>query len=271
MQRRTDRLVTWIYAIPAWLFMTSSVIGACALACGLLAIVRKSMYRNEQITHNDVAGPILTIIGTVLAVMMSFMVVGVWQEYDTAAQTAQQEASALSDLHHLADAFPPGIQRQIKVEVDRYIWLVVNQEWPAMRAGGESSAAHDMAYQIQATLVHWRPSNPVDQGLQSRAEDYAGAFLDKRRDRVLANREGIPIPLWVSMLFVGAITVLFSFYFRVDRPQAQYLMVMAETSVIAIIFTLIAELDYPFRGDIAVDPYSFIHVMNTLHGLVNGT
>jgi hypothetical protein len=49
------------------------------------------------------------------------------------------------------------------------------------------------------------------------------------------------------------------------------LMVIAETCVIAIIFTLIAELDYPFRGDIAVDPYSFIHVMNTLHGVLNGS
>ena len=87
--------MTWIYSLPAWLFMSAAVIGACALACGLLAFMRKRMTRNEQIAHNDVAGPILTTIGTVLAVMMSFMVVGVWQEYDNAAQTAQREASAL--------------------------------------------------------------------------------------------------------------------------------------------------------------------------------
>jgi hypothetical protein len=263
--------VTWIYAIPVWLFMSASVIGSCALACALLAVVRKRITRNEQITHNDVAGPILTIIGTVLAVMMSFMTIGVWQEYDSAAQTAQQEASALSDLHHLADAYPPVMRRIVHTEVDRYITLVLNDEWPAMRRGSESPAAHDMAYQIQDTLVHWKPGNSNEQALQSRGLDFLATFLDKRRDRILANRQGIPIPLWTTMMVIGAITVLFSFYFRVDRPGAQYVMVIAETIVISIIFTLIAELDYPFRGDIGVDPYSFIHVMNTLHGVLNGT
>jgi hypothetical protein len=45
-------------------------------------------------------------------------------------------------------------------------------------------------------------------------------------------------------------------------------MVLAETAVISLIFTLIAELDYPFRGDIGVDPFSFEHVMNAMHGVI---
>ncbi|HKU67006.1 MAG TPA: hypothetical protein VJP85_04430 [Candidatus Baltobacteraceae bacterium] len=263
--------MTWIYAIPAWLFMSAAVIGACALACGLLAVVRSRITRNEQITHNDVAGPILTLIGTVLAVMMSFMVIGVWQEYDSAAQTAQSEASALSDLHHVADAFPPNMRDQVQNEVDRYIDLVVHDEWPAMAHGGESRAAHDMGYAIADTLIRWHPKNAAEQALQSRGEDFAQTFLDKRRDRILANRQGIPLALWATMLVTGTITILFSFYFRVDRPHAQYLMVVAETAVIALIFALIAELDYPFRGDLAVDPYSFLHVINSLHGVLNGS
>jgi hypothetical protein len=262
-------VVTWIYSIPAWLFMSASVIGACALACGLLAFMRARISRNEAITHNDVAGPILTIIGTVLAVMMSFMVVGVWQEYDTAAQTAQQEASALSDLHHLADAYPPDMKYAVQNAVDTYIDLVLNEEWPAMRRGGESRAAHDQAYNIQHILVTWRPKDTAEQALQAAGERLAGTFLDNRRNRILANRQGIPILLWAAMLFTGAITVIFSFYFRVDRPHAQYIMVVAETAVISLIFTLIAELDYPFRGDIGVDPFSFEHVMNAMHGVIH--
>jgi hypothetical protein len=260
--------VTWIYSIPAWLFMSSSVIGACLIACALLAFMRSRITRNESITHNDVAGPILTIIGTVLAVMMSFMVVGVWQEYDNAAQTAQQEASALSDLHHLSDAFPPAMQFQLHNAVDRYIQLVLDEEWPAMRHGGESAAAHTQAYAIQRMLVTWRPKDVAYRALQNQAEALAEKFLDARRNRILANRQGIPILLWAAMLFTGAITVIFSFYFRVDRPRAQYIMVIAETAVITLIFTLIAELDYPFRGDIAVDPFSFEHVMNAMHGVI---
>lgn len=262
--------MTWIYGIPGWLFMSASVIGSCALACGLLALVRRYLSNNEQIAHNDVAGPILTLIGTVLAVMMSFMVVGVWQEYDSAAQTAQQEASALADLHHLADAYPSGVRASVQSGIDRYLSLVVSREWPAMRSGGESAQAHDAAYGIAATLERWRPSDAHETALQARGLEFAGTFLDARRNRILANHQGIPLVLWATMLLTGAITVLFSFYFRVERPRAQYLMVTAETAVISIIFTLIAELDYPFRGDIAVAPYSFLHVMHALHGALGG-
>jgi len=158
----------------------------------------------------------------------------------------------------------------VHTAVDKYIALVVTQEWNEMKHGGESVEAHDTAYQVQRVLTRWRPKDPDEEALLLRGETYAGTFLDKRRDRILANREGIPLVLWASMLFTGMVTVVFSFYFRVDRPHAQYVMVVAETSVITIIFTLIAELDYPFRGDIAVDPYSFIHVMNALHGVING-
>ncbi len=261
--------MTWIYALPAWLFTTVSVLISCALSAGLLALVRGRITRNEEITHNDVAGPILATIGTVLAVMMSFMVIGVWQEYDAAAQTAQAEASAASDLHHIADAFPPGTRADVQNTVDRYITLVVNEEWPLMRHGRESQRAHDTAYELQHMLADYAPTDPVQQMLQGRALDYAGVMLDQRRNRILSNRQGIPLILWSVMLLLGAITVVFSFYFRVDRPRAQYLMVVALSAVISITFALIAELDYPFRGDIAVDPAAFEHVIRALHGSVS--
>jgi hypothetical protein len=263
--------VAWIYALPAWLFMSACVIVASALSCSLLAVVRLRITRNEEITHNDVAGPVLTIIGTLLAVMMSFMVVGVWQEYDNAAQTAQLEASALSDLHHLANAYPQQQRLRVQSAIDRYIQLVLNEEWPAMRHGGESRAAHDTAYEIADILVRWQPRTLHDQALQDRGEGFAGTFLDNRRNRILANRQGIPLALWATMLFTGALTVGFSFYFRVARPGAHYIMVITESAIIALIFSLIAELDYPFRGDISIDPFSFIHVMNAMHGVLGGS
>lgn len=258
--------MTWIYDIPTWLFMSASVIGSCVLSCGLLALVRRRITRNEEITHNDVAGPILTTIGTVLAVMMSFMVVGVWQEYDGAAQTTQREASALSDLYHLSTAFPQPMRDRMHHAIESYITVVLNREWPAMKRGGESLQADRLTYRIGQMLDDWKWTTPGQQSLKEQGMAYVSRFWDARRSRMYENREGIPLALWAAMLFTGAITVAFSFYFRVDRPRAQYLMVIALTAVIAVIFTLIAELDYPFRGDVAVQPSAFVHVVDQIHG-----
>jgi hypothetical protein len=45
-------------------------------------------------------------------------------------------------------------------------------------------------------------------------------------------------------------------------------MVVALTAVVSISFALIAELDYPFRGDMAIDPFPYKHVIEALHGSV---
>ena len=259
--------MTWIYAIPAWAFMPGAVVVACAVAAALLAFVRRNMMRSEQITHNDVAGAMLTIMGTVLAVMMSFMVVGVWQEYDGSAQNVQLEAGTLSDLHHIADAFSPPARNRIKRQVDAYIRNVIAIEFPLMRSGGESLVAHNEAYDIEATITRIAPKNVAEVTAQQSALSITERFLDARRQRIHDNQQGIPLVLWSALLFIAAVTVLFSFYFRVEHPFAQYTMVIAVTAVIAVTCALIAELDYPFRGDVAISAEAFVRAYHTIHNL----
>lgn len=261
------RRVVWIYAMPAWLFMAAAVLVSCGTACGLLWFARHRLTRNDTITHNDVAGPVLATMGTVLAVMMSFMVAGVWQEFDASAHTVQIEAGTLSDLHHLADAFPNPAKSRLKNQVDRYLRSVVAIEWPLMRSGGESLSVHNLAYEIEATVVSFRPATAAESNVQQVALETTQRFLDARRSRIHDNRQGIPMPLWATLMLIGAVTVLFSYYFRVDRPAAQYVMVAALTIVISCTFSLIAELDYPFRGDIAVSPGAFVRAYDTVHNL----
>jgi hypothetical protein len=44
-------------------------------------------------------------------------------------------------------------------------------------------------------------------------------------------------------------------------------MVVVLAGVIALTFTVMAELDLPFRGDVAVTPDSFQRAYNTLHNI----
>lgn len=258
-------MMTWVYAMPVSLLMLASVVVACSITGVALYWTRHRLTRNELITHNDVASAILQMLGTVLAVMMSFMVVGVWQQYDAAGQNTQVEASSLSDLYHLADALPLPTRTAIQANVSRYISLVLHDEWPLLMHGTESWRAYQTAYRIQNVVTHFKPPNEQAALVQSEAITYTSQFLDSRRQRIRDNMTGIPNVLWSTMLIVGAVTIFFSFYFKVEQPAAQHIMVAALTSVITLIFVLIAELDYPFRGDIAIHPDAYVHVYNALH------
>jgi hypothetical protein len=226
--------------------------------------------RGELSPRNDVAGSIFGTIGTVLAVTLSFTFINVWTQYVTASNIVQREASAVSDLHHLADSLPEPERSKVQDEIDRYVQLVIHDEWPSMHSGGHSDAAHNSAYKIQTIIADFQPKNSREVMLQSHALDSTNVFLDARRERLHANDDGIPTFLWVALVFVAIVTIGFSFYFRVDSPLEQYVMVIALTSVIVLIMLFAAELDYPFRGELGIKADSWQHTWNSIHNLQGG-
>jgi hypothetical protein len=259
--------VTWIYAVPSWVLAPVAIAAFCAIAAIGLSLARRHLVRNETITHNDVAGPILATIGTVLAVMLSFMVVSVWQQYETSANTVEREASAASDIHHLADLLTAPTRNRLKAEVDRYILLVINDEFPAMRHGRSSTDASYAAYRIYGIVAAFSPASSAQTQLQAQALELAHTLTDARRSRLHDNATGIPPILWAAMLFMGALTVGFCYFFRIDSARAHLWMVVAMTSVIAVTFVLIAELDYPYRGDTGIGPQAFVAAYARIHNL----
>ncbi len=262
--------MTWVYALPIWVLAPLVVIAASIVATVGLHAVRLAIKRKQLVSHNDVAGAIFGIIGTVLAVGLSFMFINVWTQYVLASDTVQREASAIADLHHLAGAFPQPTRAKIQDGVDRYIEIVIHQEWPLMRTGGHSQAAHDAAYSVLDTITGLKPTSSEEIMVQSHALDAANAFLDDRRERLHANDDGIPSILWGALVFVACTVIVFSYYFRVENPFEQHVMVAALASVIVIVMLLIAEFDYPFRGDVAVSPAAFQHAWNSIHHLQGG-
>jgi CDP-diglyceride synthetase len=262
--------VTWIYALPIWLLAPLTVIVGCTVSLTGLRVARSLIKRRELIPQNDVAGSIFGLIGTVLAVALSFMFINVWSQYVLASNTVQLEASAVSDLHHIADSFPEPTRSKLQDEVDRYVQLVIYDEWPKMRSGGHSDAAHNAAYAVQSVVAAFKPKTSVQVMLQSHALDSTNIFLDARRMRLHENDNGIPTLLWETLLFVSCVTIIFSYYFRVDKPFEQYFMIVALTSVIAVMMLLIADLDYPFRGQTGISPAPWQHTWNSIHNLQGG-
>lgn len=257
--------MTWVYLFPSWVFAPLAVVVFGAIAGGGLLLVRRLGKSRDRITHNDVAGPIIGTAGTILAVVLSFMVVVVWQEYDTSAANVQREASAIADLHHLALGLPAPLRGVLQRDLDRYTDLIVSDEWPLMQHGKRSVLAHMLAYDVERDIVTYVPNTPHLETLQARALDLVQIFADARRQRLFDNDQGIPPFMWVSMLLLSAVTIAFTYLFRVDNLRAHLAMTVGLSAIVALIFVLIAELDYPFRGDISISPAAFTHVQATIH------
>src|SRR3712207_9481884 len=102
------------------------------LAVGGLILVQRLVPIAVRRQHNDVAGFIYAVLGGVYAVLLGLMVVAVWEEWNTALRTVDDEASALAEIFWLADKIPESEGHHIQELVRSYAREVVDEEWPLM-------------------------------------------------------------------------------------------------------------------------------------------
>jgi hypothetical protein len=256
--------MTWIYFLPSWLFFIIVVVAMAALAAGWLLVFRRVIPIREELAHNDVAGPIIGTIGTILAIVLSFLLIGNWQQYDAAAATVAQEAAAVADLYHGAAYFPEPVRSGLQNATRAYVGAVIDEEWPAMRTGGHSPEVERQLLAMLRLVAQYNPQTPAQQALQQTAFGLVNAIADGRRTRLFDNDEGIPLIFWAGNVLLAVITIGFCCLFRVRNEWLHLAMTSALAMVIGVIFVLTAELDYPFRGDNQLSPLTFLRLQQTI-------
>ena len=64
-----------------------------------LTLVQRLTPSTLRQEHNDVAGFIYAVLGVAYAVLLAFMVIAVWEQYEMARNTEDQEANELAEIY----------------------------------------------------------------------------------------------------------------------------------------------------------------------------
>src|ERR1700722_14384781 len=115
------------------------VLGPVVFAVLGVLISRKILHGKVVEGHNDVCVPIFLNAGVLFAVLLGFMVVAVWESYDTAKGTAATEAAALVPLYRSTYALPKEAGDKMREISRAYVEAVIEDEWPKQAATGASS------------------------------------------------------------------------------------------------------------------------------------
>jgi hypothetical protein len=78
--------------------------------------------------HNDVAGFIYAVLGVTYAVLMAFVVIVVWEDYERARDTVETEANELAGVYFLADRVPEPDRERVQDLARSYARTVVEEE-----------------------------------------------------------------------------------------------------------------------------------------------
>jgi protein-S-isoprenylcysteine O-methyltransferase Ste14 len=231
-----------------------------------LLLVQRLVPPERREEHNDVAGFIYAVLGVAYAVVLAFMLIAVWQDYNTAQTNVESEANELAGVYFLASRLPESERTHVQDLARMYARVVVEQEWPMMEQGQTSPRADSLLRQLRFELLEFDPRTRGEQVLYERGLTDLHNAIDARRSRLLEVREGIPNLLWVVLVVGGVITVSFTYLFGLKSNVAHALMVAALTLLICAILFTIGEFDYPFSGVVEIRPEAFREALRSFGG-----
>jgi uncharacterized membrane protein YraQ (UPF0718 family) len=232
-----------------------------SLAAGGLILVQRLVPIAVRRQHNDVAGFIYAVVGVVYAVLLGLMVVAVWEEWNTALRTVDDEAGALAEIFWLADRMPESEGHHIQEQARSYARVVVNEEWPLMERERSSPRAWDLLDEIRASLQGFDSSTPAQQVLYEQGFERVRDLADARRDRLLEAKHGLPAILWVVLIIGGIVVVSFTYLFGLDSTLVHVFMVASLALIIALVLFTVAALNFAFKGDITISPEAMEQVL----------
>ena len=239
--------------------------GTCLVALAGLEVVQRLVPATSRQRHNDVAGFIYAALGVIYAVLIALVVIAVWEEYDAASVTVEQEANALAEIAWLAHRLPEPEGAHIQELARSYAHEVVDNEWPLMEQGRkplmtqveQTPTGWTLIDDIRASLQEIEPRTPADEQLYAEGLDQVQRLADARRMRLVAAEEGIPAVLWAVLIFGGVAAIGFTYLFGLENTWAHRVMVVTLAAVIGLVLFTIGAMEHPFSGGARIGTEAF--------------
>jgi hypothetical protein len=226
------------------------IIGASiCFSVGLQLLARRRFGFDSLVPNQEVAGFKYAVVGVAYAVLLAFVVIVVWNEFDRTQRAVYAEAERLYNLHRTSYTLPDETGKKIEQALIAYAIEVRDEDWPLMERGLRGSPSAADAFSRLSVAVG--QTKPEDLGLLPtaiHAFDLMQQIGDLRLER-LSNVGGHATPVIWGVLLLGAIVTLgYPAFFAAKSVTAQVLMTGGLAAIIGGTLFLTLILNYPFSG-----------------------
>jgi len=235
------------------------IIIACILgALIFLFLVTRTYAAPARKEANDFTGAVVAVIGTTYAVILAFMLSGVWNMFQQAQSNEEQEANALVNVWRIATQLQvPGAQ-EAQAACLKYANIAVQKEWPALLADKPMPTDNaDTINQLWKFAGEIQSHSGNDSIAAYQMMEELRLLTEYRRIRTMQSQEELPAILWAVLIVGGIITVVAACFFGVPSFHFHVLQVGMLSFLISLVLVAIADIDRPYQGPVTVQPEGF--------------
>lgn len=233
------------------------IVTVTLLSIGGLLLARKLVNFQSLRPAHDVSGYLLSVVGTLYAVLLGFVVVDAMQQYQHARQITEVEADTLADVFVMAGRLPEPKRTEIQTLCRHYVDQVMATEWAAMSEGNFCPIAREKAMNLMESLVSFTPQTETEKLLYPLMVQESSVFWQNRQARILSADNHLPMFEWVALVAGAIIVILFTFFFGLENLKLQLIMTAFLAILVSLNFSLLLFFAYPFNGDLMIRANAF--------------
>jgi hypothetical protein len=243
-----------VNALPAWA-LALVVISICVcFSVGLQLLTRWRFGVDFLLSNQEVAGFKFAVVGVAYGVLLAFVVIAVWSEFERTERDSYAEAERFYNLHRNSYNFPEQVGQERHALI-AYAVEVRDSDWPMMEKGLRGSLAAAAAYdRLSLAVGQTKPDSIALLPSVTHAFDLMQQIADYRLER-LSDVGGHVTPAIWGVLLLGAIVTLgYPAFFAAKNVNAQMLMTAGLAAIIGATLFLTMSMNYPFSGSERLTP-----------------
>jgi hypothetical protein len=254
-------MVNEILHLPPWLcgliIVSAFVIFAVTGLAGFRWIFKGRFQFNQQ-TNNDVIF-FASAISVFYSLIVGLIAVGVWRTYTEAQGIVSDEATAIGCFYRDISGYEEPSRGQLQQEIRSYTQFLIEVAWPAQVRGQSTEGATRRLTALEHTLISFEPKTAGQQILHAQAMHQYNEIAALRRKRIHIIGTGLPSVMWNIVLIGAALVIGITYLLQIQRG-VQLVLTACLAMFIGLVVFVIASLDQPLSGPLAIDsrPYRIV-------------
>lgn len=240
----------YLFGFLVVLFTTSlSVLG--------MVLVRRRVTLATLATYHEVAGYLLSVVGTLYAVLLGFVVVDAMQHMQDVRGLISMEASGLANIYLCSEGLPAEKKKTIRALCHEYAYEVIHDEWVTLQNGRYSQKTFHSVFRIWKEITTYDPSTEREQNIHQQLVSEICSMTQNHRTRVISSTRGVAPVMWLVLIVGGVFTVIFTYFFGVANIRVQALMTVLVAMTLSPNVYLVFVFGNPMATDLGVTPGPF--------------
>jgi hypothetical protein len=200
-------------------------------------------------------------IGVVFALILAFVAVATWQNYNKVTDGVQKEANSLHSVYRNLGAYPEPFRSEMQELIRQYVQRVIKDEWPKQAQALQDDTVHKLITRINAEILSFYPRDNREMVLHQEALTLVSAYRGLRHDRIIGGRPNITPSMWITLVGGTILYLIFLCFFDIPCFKHHAFMIGMFGAFVALVYCLLIVYNFPFTDPGAISPEPFQHLL----------